>query len=182
MFPGNIACLETDQSFKAMLDELYDQEWVVYCKPPFHNAQTVMEYLGRYTHRVAIFNDRVVSLKDDHVTFRYRDRNDNDKIKLLTLHAWEFIRRFLLHVLPDGFMKIRHYGILSNRSRNENLTICKKLLGLRCPRKASENGKESWQDLLTRITGVDPRICTFCGKGKMALKQVLNPSTLPMPP
>lgn len=181
-FPGNIACLETEQSFKAMLDELYDQEWVVYCKPLFHNTQTVMEYLGRYIHRVAISNDRLVSLKDDMVTFRYRDRNDNDKIKLLTLHAWEFIRRFLLHVLPDGFMKIRHYGILSNRSRNENLTICKKLLGLRCPHEASENGKESWQDLLTRITGVDPRICPFCGNGKMVLKQVLNPSTLPMPP
>jgi len=99
VFPGDIACLEKEQSFKAMLDELYAQEWVVYCKPPFHNAQAVMEYLARYTHRVAISNDRLVSLKEDRVTFRYRDRNDNHATKLMTLHVSEFIRRSLLHIL-----------------------------------------------------------------------------------
>jgi len=182
VFPGDIACLEKEQSFKAMLDELYGQEWVVYCKPPFHNAQAVMEYLARYTHRVAISNDRLVSSKEDRVTFRYRDRNDNHATKLMTLHVSEFIRRSLLHILPDGFMKIRHYGILSNRNRKEKLAICKKLLGVRCQQETAENKKESWQDLLARITGVDPRICPICGKGKMVLKEVLDPSALPLPP
>lgn len=181
-FPGNIAQLKEDQTFKAMLDDLYDQEWVVYCKPPFPNAENVMEYLGRYTHRVAISNERLVKLEGGHVTFRYRDRNDNDTIKLMSLDASEFIRRFLLHILPDGFMKIRYYGILSNRKRNGKLPQCKKLLGVQCQDENTEKQREAWQDLLARITGVDPRICPYCGKGKMVLKEVLNPSGFPMPP
>jgi hypothetical protein len=174
VFPGSIAHLKEDRSFKAMLDDLYDQEWVVYCKPPFSSAETVMDYLGRYTHRVAISNDRLVKMQGDQVTFRYRDRSNNDTLKLMTLDASEFIRRFLLHILPDGFMKIRHYGILSNRNRKTKLGLCKQLLGVDCP---WEHEKEPWQDLLTRITGTDPRICPCCGKGKMVLKQVLHPST-----
>ena len=174
VFPGNVAHLKEDQPFKAMLDDLYGQEWVVYCKPPFSSAETVMDYLGRYTHRVAISNNRLVKMEEDQVTFQYRDRSKNDTIRLMTLNTSEFIRRFLLHILPDGFMKIRHYGILSNRNRKTKLAQCKRLLGLDCP---WEHEKESWQDLLARITGIDPRICPCCGKGKMVLKQVLHPST-----
>jgi hypothetical protein len=176
-FPGNISCLEESRSLKAMLHDLYDQEWVVYCKPPFSSAETVMDYLGRYTHRVAISNDRLATMEGDQVTFRYRDRSNNDILKLMTLAASEFIRRFLLHILPDGFMKIRHYGILSNRNRKTKLALCKKLLGVDHLQK-HEKEKESWQDLLARITGIDPRICPCCGKGKMALKQVLHPSAV----
>ncbi|HID30733.1 MAG TPA: IS91 family transposase, partial [Desulfobacterales bacterium] len=179
-FPGNIAHLKEKGTFKAMLDHLYEQEWVVYCKPPFQDAETVMEYLGRYTHRVAITNNRLVSLQADQVTFRYRDRKQNDSIKLMTLHASEFIRRFLLHVLPDGFMKIRYYGILSNRNRHTKLLLCKRLFGLHCPQQEEE--KESWQDLLARVTGIDPRTCLSCGKGKMVFKEVLDPSAFPLPP
>lgn len=181
-FPGNIAHLKEDRTFKAMLDDLYDREWVVYCKPPFHRAETVMDYLGRYTHRVAISNHRLVKMEGDQVTFRYRDRKDNDTVKLMTLHVSEFIRRFLLHILPDGFMKIRHYGILSNRNRKEKLPLCERLLGVHCQNKATENTHESWQDLLTRITGIDPGICPSCGKGRMVFKEVLEPSALPLPP
>jgi len=132
-----------------------------------------MDYLGRYTHRVAISNDRVLKMEKDQVTFRYRDRNDNDTLKSMTLDAFEFIRRFLLHILPDGFMKIRYYGMLSNRNRKGKLTLCKKLLGVDCHQ---EHEKEPWQDLLARITGIDPRVCPCCGKGKMVLKEVLYPS------
>jgi RNA polymerase subunit RPABC4/transcription elongation factor Spt4 len=142
----------------------------------------VMDYLGRYTHRVAISNDRLVKLEGGKVTFRYRDRKDNDRIKLMTLDTSEFIRRFLLHILPDGFVKIRHYGILSNRSRDTKLGLCKRLLSVDCGYQGREKKSESWQDLLTRITGHDPRICPYCGKGRMALKEVLNPSALPLPP
>ena len=181
IFPGKVVYLQRERSFNDLLSDLYKQEWVVYCKKPFSNAETVMEYLGRYTHRVAISNDRIVKIHKDQVTFRYRDRNDNDKMKLMTLNASEFIRRFLMHVLPDGFMKIRHYGILSNRSRKTKLATCKALLGV-CHPDETGNSKESWQDLLTRITGRDPRLCPYCGKGRMVLKEVLNPSALPLPP
>jgi hypothetical protein len=179
--PGKIAYLQQEGAFNDLLSVLYKQEWVVYCKPPFSNAETVMEYLGRYTHRVAISNDRIVKIHKDQVTFRYRDRNDNDKMKLMALNASEFIRRFLMHILPDGFMKIRHYGILSNRSRKTKLAACKALLGV-CHPDSPQNSKESWQELLTRITGRDPRLCPYCSKGRMTFKEVLNPSALPLPP
>jgi hypothetical protein len=180
LFPGKIVPLNEKVAFNALLKDLYAQEWVVYCKPPFGSPEMVMDYLGRYTHRVAISNDRLVKLEGGRVTFRYRDRSDNDTVKRMTLDAAEFIRRFLLHILPDGFMKIRHYGILSNRNRKSKLAVCKKLLGAPCRHENRE--KESWQDLLTRITGTDPRICPYCGKGNMVLKEVLNPSALPLPP
>jgi hypothetical protein len=181
-FSGKMAPLKDKHAFNGLLKDLYGQEWGVYCKPPFPNAEKVMEYLGQYTHRVAVSNERLVKLEDRRVTFRYRNRNDNDTIKLMSLDASEFIRRFLLHILPDGFMKIRHYGILSNRSRNSKLRQCKKIFGVKCQDRNTENGNESWQDLLVRVTGVDPRICPYCGKGKMVLKQVLNPSAFPLPP
>ncbi len=181
-FPGKIAPLKDKRAFNRLLKGLYAKEWVVYCKPPFSNAEKVMEYLGRYTHRVAISNHRLVKLEGGQVTFRYRDRNDNHKVKLMSLDVSEFIRRFLLHILPDGFVKIRHYGILSNRNRKSELAQCRKLLGVHCQEETTESVREPWQDLLTRITGVDPRICPVCGKGKMVLKQVLNSSVSPMAP
>jgi hypothetical protein len=180
VFPGKIVPLNEKIAFNALLKDLYAQEWVVDCKPPFGSAEMVMDYLGRYTHRVAISNERLVKLEGGRITFRYRDRSDNETVKLMILDASEFIRRFLLHILPDGFMKIRHYGILSNRNRKYKLTVCKKLFGAPCRHENRE--KESWQDLLTRITGTDPRICPYCGKGNMVLKEVLNPSALPLPP
>jgi hypothetical protein len=181
-FPGKIAHLKDKSAFNVLLKELYRQEWVVYCKPPFQSPERVMDYLGRYTHRVAISNDRLLKLEGGKVTFRYRDRKDNDRIKPMTLEASEFIRRFLLHILPDGFVKIRHYGILSNRNRDTKLGRCKRLLGVDCRHEGREKKSESWQDLLTRITGHDPRICPTCGKGRMVLKEVLNPSTIALPP
>jgi hypothetical protein len=182
VFPGKRVPLKEKSTFNALLKDLYAQEWVVYCKPPFQSAERVMDYLGRYTHRVALSNNRLVKLENDRVTFRYRDRNDNDTVKLMTLDAFEFIRRFLLHVLPDGFMKIRHYGILSNRNTKSKLSRCMKLLGVHPLDPNREKHQEPWQDLLERITGVDPRICPHCGKGKMVLNRVLNPSALPLPP
>jgi hypothetical protein len=169
--------MQQEKSFNKLLSDLYQQDWVVYCKRPFSNAEAVMDYLGRYTHRVAISNDRVVHMEGDQVTFRYRDRSDNNTVKYMNLHAEEFIRRFLMHVLPDGFMKIRHYGILSNRSRRTKLVVAKTLLGVSHP-DSTTDVKETWQDLLTRITGSDPRICPHCGKGRMVLKEVLRPSAL----
>ena len=137
--------------------------------------------MGRYTHRVAISNDRIVDMQSDQVTFKYRDRDENDKIKYMTLDAFEFIRRFLLHVLPDGFMKVRHYGLLSNRNRKEKLELCKSLLGVRFE-ETGGGDKESWEDLLLRLTGIDPRICPICGKGRLVLREKLRPGMLRSPP
>jgi hypothetical protein len=114
-------------------------------------------------------------MEGNQVTFRWRDSSDNDKIKLLTLETFEFIRRFLFHVLPDQFVKIRYYGILSHRSRKRKLLCCKKLLGVLKEKEPKEIPKETWEDLLTRITGVDPRICPHCGKGRMIQKEILLP-------
>jgi hypothetical protein len=172
-FPRQIEELKEAPAFKRFLTNLYHQAWVVYCKPPLKHPEKVVDYLGRYTHRVALSNDRLVKVEDNKVTFRWRDSANNNKIKLLTLEVFEFIRRFLLHVLPNHFVKIRYYGILSHRNRKGKLLRCKKLLGVLIPDQSKEVLKETWQDLLTRITGIDPRICPYCGKGKMIQREIL---------
>jgi hypothetical protein len=177
-FPGQIEELKEVSAFKRLLTNLYHQSWVVYCKPPLKHPEKVVDYLGRYTHRVALSNDRLVKLEDNRVTFRWRDSAEGNKIKWLPLEAFEFIRRFLLHVLPEQFVKIRYYGILSHRSRKGKLLRCKKLLGVSTSEEPKEGPKESWQDLLTRITGIDPRVCPYCGKGKMIQKETLPPCSI----
>jgi hypothetical protein len=181
-FPGQIEELKEASAFKRFLTNLYHQEWVVYCRPPLKNPEKVMDYLGRYTHRVALSNDRLVKMEGNQVTFRWRDSADNNKIKLLTLEAFEFIRRFLLHVLPEQFVKIRYYGILSHRSRKGKLLRCKRLLGVVTSEEPEQVPKETWQDLLTRITGIDPTICPHCGKGKMIQREILLPQQNGRPP
>jgi Putative transposase/Transposase zinc-binding domain len=177
-FPGQIEELKEASAFKRFLTNLYHQAWVVYCKPPLKHSEKVVDYLGRYTHRVALSNDRLVKLEGNEVTFRWRDSADSNKIKLLTLEALEFIRRFLLHVLPSQFVKIRYYGILSHRSRKGKLLRCKMLLGISTSEEPKEGPKESWQDLLTRITGIDLRVCPCCGKGKMIQRETLPPCSI----
>jgi hypothetical protein len=177
-FPGQIEELKESPVFKRLLTNLYHQEWVVYCRPPLKNPEKVMDYLGRYTHRVALSNDRLVKLEGNEVTFRWKDSAENNKIKCLTLEALEFIRRFLLHVLPEQFVKIRYYGILSHRSRKGKLLRSKRLLGVVKSEEPENAPKETWQDLLTRITGMDPRICPHCGKGKMIQKEILPPCSI----
>jgi hypothetical protein len=181
-FAGNITHIGKRSVFNQLLYRLYGTQWVVYCKPPLKNPEKVIDYLGRYTHRVALSNDRIENFEGDQVTIRYRDSSDSNKIKLMTLSAVEFIRRFLLHVLPDGFIKIRHYGILSNRSRKTKLSRCKHLLGVSQGQGNENQDKASWQDMLARICGIDPRICPYCGKGKMVLRELLMPRLLRSPP
>jgi hypothetical protein len=127
-FFGALAGLTDPAVFARRLTELRRREWVVYAKRPFAGPEAVLAYLGRYTHRVAIGNSRLVALAGGEVSFRWRDYRHHDKNKVMTLAANEFIRRFLLHALPDGFHRIRHYGFLANRRRAEKLTLCRKLL------------------------------------------------------
>jgi hypothetical protein len=147
------------------LKALRKKNWIVYAKKPFGSPQTVLDYLGRYTHRVALSNDRILSLQNGQVTFSYRDRKDGDRKKTMTLDAPEFIRRFLLHVLPNGFMRIRHFGFLANRAKKHALPQCRKLLGLNPA--LPEIAKNSAHDLLLELTGIDLNRCPRCQQGTM---------------
>lgn len=129
-FPDSEADISEEVNFKDFLDRFYGMEWVVYCKKPFKDVGHVIRYLGRYTYRVAISDHRIVDFDaaGGQVSFKFKDYKDQNKIKVMTLSALEFMRRFFLHVLPKGFMKIRNYGILGNRDRNYRLALCFKLL------------------------------------------------------
>jgi len=126
---GSVAPLQDPRQFRRLLGTLYRQRWVVYAKPPFGGARQVYRYLGRYTHRVAISNRRLLALDEGRVTFRCKDYADGGRDKQMTLDAEEFIRRFLLHVLPKGFVRIRHYGLLAGRNVDTKLADCRRLLG-----------------------------------------------------
>ena len=141
------------------------KSWVVYAKKPFGSPQTVLDYLGRYTHRVALSNNRILQVLNGEVTLSYRDRKDRDRKKIMTLEAHEFIRRFLLHVLPEGFMRIRHFGFLANRSKKQALAQCRKLLDLdpALPKSPILSAK----DLLLKITGIDLTRCPCCHEGTL---------------
>lgn len=158
-FAGETRQYAVESAFLALLDSLYDTSWVVYCKKPFKNPGNVVEYLSRYTHKTAIYNNRLVSLEDSAVTFRYRDYRDHGKVKLMTLKAMEFMRRFLMHVLPSGFQKIRYYGFLSNRNRKTKLLMCFRLTGTPVRPRVKLSAKE----LILKISGVDISVCPSCG-------------------
>ena len=174
-FVGKVTYLGNDHEFKKLCDDLYEKKWITYIKSPFGGPKQVLEYLGRYTHRVAISNNRILKLEDSKVTFRYRDNQDGHKTKEMELDVFEFIRRFLLHVLPCKYFKIRYYGLFWNRNRKKKLEISKKLLGA-TKEKESARKPESWEELLLKLTGVDPRVCPCCGEGKMKRKGELVPS------
>jgi hypothetical protein len=166
--------LTSKHIFQSFIDKLYKKEWVVYCKPPFGSAEHVLEYLGRYTHRVAISNHRIVNLENGYITFKWRDYKDHNKEKFMTLTVDEFIRRFLMHVLPRKFVKIRHYGILSNRNRSTKLQKCKELIDPIENKKQTSKVKLNTAELVLKLTGIDINICACCGKGKMITKGKLE--------
>jgi hypothetical protein len=162
-FPGLCAPYETPQGFKQLIDSLYAKKWVVHLKEPINRSEYVLEYLGRYTHRVAISNHRLVSLKDGYVTFTYKNRK-TEQIQQVTIEATEFIRRFLLHALPNGFVKIRHYGFLANHNRRKNLAQIRRLHALPPITMVAE---KSVKEMMLSLTGKDINLCPYCGKGKM---------------
>jgi hypothetical protein len=145
---------------------LYRKDWVVYAKPPFGGPAQVLKYLARYTHRVAISNRRLLSLEDGRVTFRYKDYAEDHRQKTLTLSAEEFLRRFVQHVLPKGFVKIRHYGLLANRQRADKLELCRRLLLTQAAAVAlavaepTASGKEQVEPAL-------PPHCPQCGGSRL---------------
>jgi hypothetical protein len=170
-FKGGIANLENEPEFQDLLRLCYKKEWVVYCKPPFKTAACVVEYLGRYTHRVAISNNRILKLENGMVSFKWRDYKDGSKWKVMTVTAEEFIRRFLLHILPQRLMKIRHYGILGNRNKTKKLALCKVLTKT----KLKPKEKASTLRLLQKLTGRDVSKCPACGSQRWGFHSYLSP-------
>ncbi len=166
-FPGNIAEYATPEGFARLIRDLRAKDWVVFSKKPFAGPQQVLDYIGRYTHRVAISNSRIVDVHDGKVTFTYRDRKDNNILKLMTLDSGEFIRRFLLHVLPPGFMKIRHFGFLSNKQKKDTIQLCRELIGDNS--QLPECEKKTSSALMLDLTGIDITRCPCCKEGTMII-------------
>jgi hypothetical protein len=163
---GNLALLAQPKTFAAWLRPLFRKDWVVYAKPPFGGPQYVLQYLGRYTHRVAISNHRLVSFTDGKVTFRWRDSAHNNEQKFMTLPLDEFLRRFLLHVLPKGFVRIRNFGFLANRRRATLLPFCFQLLG-------AAQEPQAKQDVSSTNDSHDLWRCPKCG-GPMVVVEKLT--------
>ncbi len=162
-FHGNLAPLARPKTFAAWLRPLFRKDWVVYSKPPFGGPEYVLQYLGRYTHRVAISNHRLVSFAEEQVTFRWRDSVHNNEQRLMTLSLDEFLRRFLLHLLPKGFVRIRNFGLLANRRRAPLLPLCFHLLG---------SAPQSEQALSTDHDANDLRLCPKCGGPMMVIERL----------
>jgi len=172
-FPGQTAHLGTAEAFAQLARQLWKKSWIVYSKASFPGPTHVLDYLGRYTHRVAISNHRIRKVKAGAVSFSYRDSADAGKKKTLTLPASEFIRRFLLHVLPKGFMRVRHFGFLAGRSKTCDLARCRELLGL--PRDPKEPPEQTTRDLLLELTGAEVDICPRCRQRAMRIVAELPP-------
>jgi hypothetical protein len=168
-FFSSLEALQDPQAFRRYLDPVRNREWIVYAKPPFAGPQQVVDYVGRYTHRVAISNHRIIDIENGQVQFNWRDYRDNNLQKTMTLPADEFIRRFLLHVLPSRFHRIRYYGLLGNRHRKEKLEHCRQLLCM-APSSGSSSDSvtaEDYRDRYERLTGRSLRECPVCHRGQM---------------
>lgn len=160
-----VARYQSPLEFKGLLRETAKKDFVVYAKAPFAGPKQVIEYLGQYTHRIAISNHRIENVTaDGQVTFKYRDSKNDNQTARMTLPALEFMKRFLGHVLPSGFSRIRHYGLLSSRTKSKNLETARKLLNAR---KIEPVKNEGWQELLRRITGHEVDKCSHCESGQL---------------
>ena len=176
---GNLALLTQPNIFAAWLRPLFRKDWIVYSKPPFGGPEYVLQYLGRYTHRVAISHRRLLALENGQVSFEWKDYRNAGKSKVMSVPAGEFIRRFLQHVLPPGFQRIRYYGFLANCHRKAKLALCLQLLAtaasLLLPQQAE------CRDFLAALTRTDLRLCPQCGRGILTRVSFFPPSHLPVP-
>jgi len=174
IFPGMTSKYETRSEFNRLIKTIGKKKWSGYAKATFSGPQKVLEYLGRYTHRVAISSYRIRAVENGKVTFTWKDRSDNNTTKEMTLKAEEFIRRFLLHVLPKGFRKIRYFGFLSPRYKSANIKTIRKLMN-EDPDSYALPTDESVEDMMLRLTGKDIRKCPKCSKGRMVQLYELLP-------
>jgi Putative transposase/Transposase zinc-binding domain len=174
-FFSALANLQNRDTFQQYLAPVRKKEWVVYAKPPFAGPEQVLDYVGRYTHRVAISNNRLLDSEDGHVRFRWKDYADDNQQKSMTLTADEFIRRFLLHALPSGMQRIRYYGLLGNRHRTENLTRCRDVLNMPAKTTTPDEPAASrdYRSRYEALTGKSLHQCPACREGCMRLIELL---------
>jgi hypothetical protein len=165
-----VAALAHVPTFNALCSRLRRQPWVVYAKAPFAGPKKLLHYLGHYTHRVAISNARLLNCDDGQVSFHYRDRAAGDVRKIACLPADEFLRRFLCHVLPSGFQRIRHYGLLASRNKQDNLARFRKLLGMTAATPAVKKSTAEW---ILLLLGIDINRCPQCGNTTLERTELL---------
>jgi hypothetical protein len=173
LFTGASAPLADDSTWTAFLGELHRTPWVVYSKPPFGGPQQVLKYLSRYTHRVAITNARLVFVGNGVVRFRYKDYATAGTSKVMELRAEEFLRRFVLHVVPPHFVRIRHFGLLANRCRQDKLAPCRQLLAATPWAAAAPSTTTQGTD--TSVASKEPPTCPICGQGRLRIIEILLP-------
>ena len=167
------------QEFQRLIDKLFAKDWVIYMKETFGDSTSVIKYLGRYTHKIAITSHRIISVENKIVKFKYRDYKDANKEKILQLDVLTFMRRFMIHIIPYRFVRIRYYGLLSHRNKKKNIEACLEFY----KQKYNNDTKEfNWQDLLFKLTGKDANICSVCKKGTMFLHQTISPVRYGVPP
>jgi hypothetical protein len=172
-FFSSLESLRDRQAFRSYLAAIRKVEWVVYAKPPFGGPEQVLDYVGRYTHRVAISNHRLLDIQDGQVRFHWKDYRDGHQQKTMTLPAEEFIRRFLLHVLPDGFQRIRYYGLLGNRHRQQKLARCRQLLGMSPSETPAAGPSPDYRDRYQQLTGSSLWECPICHQGRLRVVEIL---------
>jgi hypothetical protein len=183
LFFGKLESFKESSVFTRHLAAAKQREWVVYAKRPFAGPEQVLDYVGRYTHRVAISNNRLLDIENGQIRFQWKDYRGGGQVKTMTLTAEEFIRRFLLHVLPNGFRRIRYYGFLGNRHRQEKLALCRRLLGMQAPVQAGLEATPEidYLDRYEDLTGRSLRQCPQCRQGNMVLVQILPRSWSQLP-
>jgi hypothetical protein len=177
-FFNTLEVLQGPEAFARHLVPLRKVEWGVYAKPPFGGPQQVLQYLGRYTHRVAIANHRLIDCVDGKVRFHWKDYRHESRKKVMSMDVNEFIRRFLLHVLPSGFQRIRHYGFLANRCRAAKLVHCRQLLAVPAPAAKLHDALLDYRDRYEQLTGKSLRDCPKCKQGHMLCIESFLPGTL----
>ena len=165
---GSLQHYSDKGKYRRLIDKLYRIKWNVYAKRPFAGPEAVIKYLGGYTHRIAISNHRLEKMENGKVSFRYKDHTDNGKTKSMTLETTEFIRRFLMHVLPTAFTRIRYFGFMANRKRKEKLLLCRNLLTNRMDDNTQDQGEaREWHEIVCDLIGRDPFLCPMCEKGRL---------------
>jgi hypothetical protein len=174
--------LREPAEFGRQMAKLKACDWVVYAKQPFAGPQQVLDYVGRYTHRVALSNNRLLDIEDDQIQFKWKDYRDSDQVKTMTLSSDEFIRRFLMHVMPSGFHRIRYYGFLGNRYRNQKLAQCRRLLGMEVaePQAEAPKAEKEYRERYEDLTGRSLCQCPHCKQGSM-VKVAILPKAVSIP-
>lgn len=181
-FFSSLQSLRKRQAFHHYLAPLRRIQWTLYAKRPFAGPEQVLDYVGRYTHRVAIANNRLLDIEGGSVRFRWKDYRHHNQQKVMTLSAEEFIRRFLLHVPPKGFHRIRYYGFLGNRHRAEKIARCRELLAMPLPESLEGQSKADYRDRYEQLTGVSLRQCPACCRGHMVIIETFDGDTILPPP